>query len=134
MPVFGNIYGLDTYKENRRYFSFTVKDNNNLHVLKNELNKLLLDADHNTPTAYLLEQTGSLSVHQMVAYQTAVSTYKIVNTGKPNFTAEKMIKRSMNCNTRQGIGTVQTPGYTLKIDRKASYTGAQAYLTSWRSI
>ena len=31
LPVFGNIFGLNNYKEeNRRYFSFTVKDNNNL--------------------------------------------------------------------------------------------------------
>ena len=31
LPVFGNIFGLDNYKEeNRRYFSFTVKDNHNL--------------------------------------------------------------------------------------------------------
>ena len=43
LPVFVNIFGLDTYKEeNRRYFSFTVKDNNNLQVLQNKLNKLLL--------------------------------------------------------------------------------------------
>ena len=62
LPVFGNIFGLDNFKEeNRRYFSFTVKDNNNLQVLQNKLNKLLLDAEYNTPTAVLLQQTGSLS-------------------------------------------------------------------------
>ena len=102
----------------RYYFSFTVKDNNNLQVLQNKLNKLLLDADHNTPTADLLEQTGSLSVHKMVAYQSAVSTYKIVKTGKPKFIAEKMSKRNINCNTRQGIVTVQAPDYTLNMARE----------------
>ena len=46
LPVFGRIFGLDKYKEeNRRYFSFTVKDNHNLQVLQNKLNKLLLNAE-----------------------------------------------------------------------------------------
>ena len=70
LPVFGNIFGLDKYKEeNRRYFSFTVKDNHNLQVLQNKLNKLLLNAQYNTSTADLLQQTDSLSIHQMVAYK-----------------------------------------------------------------
>ena len=103
LPVFGNIFGLDKYKEeNRKYFSFTVKDNQNLQVIQNKLNKLLLDADHNTSTAELLHQTGSLSVHQMIAYQTAVSTYKIVKSGKPSYISAKMNLRNINLNTRQG--------------------------------
>ena len=77
LPVFGNIFGMDTYKEeNRKYFSFTVKDNNTLQVLQNKLNRLLLYAQYNTPTADLLEQTGSISIHQMVAYQTAVLRWR----------------------------------------------------------
>ena len=52
LPVFGNIFGLDKYKEeNRRYFSFTIKDNNNLQVLQNKLNRLLLGADYTTSTS-----------------------------------------------------------------------------------
>ena len=69
LPVFGNIFGLDNFKqENRRFFSFTVKDKNNPQVLQNKLNRLLLTADYNTPTEELLHQAGSLSIHQMVAY------------------------------------------------------------------
>ena len=72
---------MDTYKEeNRRYFSFTVKNNKNIQVLQNMLNRLfninLLNADYNTPTAELLHQTGSLSVHQ-----TAVTTLNIAREG-----------------------------------------------------
>jgi hypothetical protein len=52
LPVFGNIFGLDKYKEeNRRYFSFTVKGHHKLQVLQNKLNKLLLNAEYNTPTS-----------------------------------------------------------------------------------
>ena len=110
LPVFGNIFSQDTYKsENRRYLSFTVKDNNNLQVLQNKLNKLLLNAENSTPTADLLQQTGSLSIHQMVAYQTAVSTYKIVKSGKPSYIAAKMKVRELNLNTRRGVGRIIPP-------------------------
>ena len=129
MPVFGNIFGLDKYKEeNRNYFSFTSKDNNNLQVLQNKLNKLLLSADYNTPTVDLLRQTGSLSVHQMVAYQTSVTKYKIVQSGKPTYIAEKMKSRQMNLNIRQGGGTVQRPDCTLNIAREGFiYRGATLF-------
>ena len=63
LPVFGNVFSLDDYKEtNSRYTSFTTKDNNNLQVLQNKVCRLLVDADFSTPTAELLEATDSLSV------------------------------------------------------------------------
>ena len=50
LPVFGNIFGLDTYnQENMKFFSFTVKDNNNNKF--NKLNRLLFIADNNTQTS-----------------------------------------------------------------------------------
>ena len=129
LPVFGNIFGLDTYKEeNRRYFSFTVKDNNNLQVLQNKLNRMLLSADYNTPTVDLLEQTGSLSIHQMVAYQTAVATHKIVQSGKSSYIARKMKVRQMNSNTRHGDYSVVIPKYKYNIGREGFiYRGAAIY-------
>ena len=93
---------LDTHKEeNRRYFSFTVKDNNALQILQKKLNKLLLNAEYNTPTTDLLNQTDLLSIHQMVAYLTAVTTYKIVNSGKASYIAAKLKVRQMNLSTRK---------------------------------
>ena len=129
LPVFGNIFGLDTFKEeNRRYFSFTVKDNNNLQVTQNKLNRILTHADYNTSTVDLLEQTDSLSVHQMVAFQTAVGTYKIVKSGKPKYLATRLRVKQANLNTRHGAGTVVTPGYRLNIAREGFiYRGAQVY-------
>ena len=130
LPVFGNIFGLDTYKEeNRRYFSYTVKDNDKLQVLQNKLNKLLTNADHNTPTAELLDQTGSLSVHQMIAYQTVVATHKVVKSGKPAYIAAKMTVRQNNLDTRQGAGAVLPPAYNkLNLAREGFiYRGAKIY-------
>ena len=129
LPVFGNIFGLDEFKEeNRRYFSFTVKDNANLQVLQNKLNKLLTNADYNTPTVDLLEQTNSLSVHQMIAYQTGVATYKVVKSGKPSYIASKLKVRKTNLDTRQGAGTIEPPRNKRNIAREGFiYRGAQLY-------
>ena len=129
LHVFGNIFGMDTYKEvNRKYFSFTVKDNNTLQVLQNKLNRMLIGADYNTPTAELLARTGSLSIHQLVAYQTAVSTYKIVQSGKPAYISNKMKPRLMNHNTRQGANILNVPKYKLNIAREGFiFRGATIY-------
>ena len=129
LPVFGNIFGLDTYKEeNRKFFSFTVKDNNKLQTLQNKLNKMLLNAEFNTPTADLLAQTNSLSVHQMVAYQTAVTTYKIVKSGKPSYIADKMRLRQGDLATRHGDCTVVQPRYSRNIPREGFiYRGAAIF-------
>ena len=126
LPVFGNIFGLDGYKEeNRRYFSYTIKDNNNLQVLQNKLNRLLLDADNNTPTSDLLHQTGTLSVHQMVAYHTGITAHKVVKSGKPSYLAEKMKVRRMDQNTRQGGSKLVLPDYELNICKEGFiYRGA----------
>ena len=119
LPVFGNVFGLDNYKEvNRRYYSFTVKDNNNLQVLQNKLNRLLLDADYNTSTQELLNRTDTLSIHQMIAYQTAVNTYKIIKSGKPTYVAMKMKGRQLSMATRQSASTVTVPGYKLNLARE----------------
>ena len=120
---------METYKEeNRRFFSFTIKDNNTLQVLQNKLNKILLDAEYNTPTEDLLNQTDSLSIHQMIAYHTAESTYKIVQSGKPSYIAAKMQVRKGNQNNRQGAGTVSQPGYTLNMAREGFiYRGATIF-------
>ena len=87
-------------------------------MLQNKLNKLLLTADYNTPTEDLLHQTGSLSIHQMVAYQTAVSTYKIVKSGKPSYIATRWRGRELNTDTRQGAGLLIPPRYKLNIAKE----------------
>ena len=40
LPLYGNVFGLDEYKEDSsRYQSFTKKDNQKLQVLQNNLNR-----------------------------------------------------------------------------------------------
>ena len=97
-------------------------------MLQNKLNKLLQNDKYNTPIADLLQQTDSLSIHQMVAYQTAVTTYKIIKADKPSYIAAKMKLINMNLNTRQGVGIVQIPNYTLNIFKEGFiYRGAAIF-------
>ena len=64
----------------------------------------------------------------MIAYQTAVSTYKIIKSGKPTYIAMKMKGRQMNIATRQGASTVSVPGYKLNIAREGFiYRGATIF-------
>ena len=110
LPMFGNVFGLDVYKEeNNKYTSFTTSDNNKLQVLQNSLNRLLTGADYNTPTTELLDQTNSLSIQQMVAFQTMVMTYKITRSKKPTYLAKKMQSRSNQTNLRGRSGRVLQP-------------------------
>ena len=128
LSVFGNVFGLDTYKEgNTRYTSFTTKDNNKLQVLQNKLNRLIIKADNNTSTAELLERTGSLSIQQTIAYQTATMTQRIIQSKKPMYIAEKLKIHSSNLNLRRQR-TIEQPKYKLSIAREGFiYRSASLY-------
>ena len=89
---------------------------------------MLLNAEYNTPTADLLEQTSSLSVHQMIAYQTADTTHKVVKSGKPSYIANKMRVRTMDMNIRKGVSTLLRPRCKLHITREGFvYRGETIY-------
>ena len=119
LPVFGNVFGLDKYKEtNSKYTSFTVSDNRKLQVLQNSLNRLLTGAEYNTPTLELLKQSDSLSVQQMIAFQTMVMTYKILKSRKPSYLANKMKVRNDNRNLRGYSGGVQASSQSLSIAKE----------------
>ena len=99
LPVFGHVFGLDNYKEeNSRYTSFTVTDNNRIRVIQNKLNRLLTGAPYHTPTKELLQMTDSLSIQQMIAFQTLVMTHKILKSKKPTYLASHM---TMNLNSKE---------------------------------
>ena len=114
LPVFGNVFGLEKYKEvNSRYTSFTTRDNHNLQVLQNKLNRLLTGSNWYTPTCELLEQSNSLSIQQMIAFQTMVMTYKILKSRKPTYLSNKFQenKNSRNQNLLQ-------PNQSLSISKE----------------
>ena len=119
LPVFGNVFGLEQYKEtNSRYTSFTVSDNNQLQMLQNKVNRLLLGADYNTSTADLVRDTESLSVQQMIAYQTTVAVHKVVQSNKPTYLANKMKVKNQSMHLRGRLGSIGQPEHSLSIARE----------------
>ena len=108
LPVFGNVFGLDEYKEeNSRYQTFTVNDNYTLQVLQNKMNRLLTQAEYNTPTVKLLDDTDSLSILQMIANQSAILAYKIIKSGKPQYLAQKLQQKKEGMVLRGNLGSIR---------------------------
>ena len=119
LPVYGNVLGLEEYKEdNSRYQSFTASDNKKLQVLQNNLNRVLLNARYDTSTVTLLRDTSSLSVQQMIAYHTALLAYKIVKEGKPSYLKDRLQKRSVGVNLREGRGSLVLKRKKIAITRE----------------
>ena len=126
LPVFGNVLGLEEYKEdNSRYQSFTFKDNSNLQVLQNKLNRMLLNAPKTTSTQKLLDDTASLSIQQMIGYHSAILAYKIIKSGKPTYLARKLIQKKEGMQLRGRLGRIHPPTKKLSISKEGFlYRGA----------
>ena len=91
LPLFSNIWGLDSCKEGgTRFISFTKEYNRRIQVLQNKVASLLVGI-YTMSTKELLFKSGDLSVQQMGAYQTLVMTKKIVLNQKPKYLADKLL-------------------------------------------
>ena len=88
--VFGNVVGIDEYKDSNRIAGMTVQDCNKLQVLQNSVMRLLLRNSDRMSTSELLRQTNSLSINQMIAYYTPVAVHKILTSGQPANLAERL--------------------------------------------
>ena len=82
--------------------AYTKRVNNDLQVLQNSLNRLLIRKWDNRPTEELCEETGSLSVQQIIAYSSMVTAFKIIRSKKPTYLYSKF-----NLNDR-GTAFLQT--------------------------
>ena len=98
LPLFVNVWGLPTMDDtNRRSVAFGKEDCRKLQVLQNKtLRYKSGNFELNTPTSVLLDATKDLSVHQLGAYQTLVTVFRIVTTGQPRYLAEKLTLRKPN--------------------------------------
>ena len=103
LPVFGNVFGLENYKEdNSRYQSFTTKENKNLQVLQNKAARIVTRLSWGTATRTLLNQIGWLSVKQLYLYQyhSLLLVFKMQHSGKPAYLKEKF-RNNFAYQTRQ---------------------------------
>ena len=86
LPLYSNVWGIDTMDDtDRRSPSFSKADCRKLQVMQNKILRLKSGiADRNTHTSDLLDATGDMSVHQLGAYQTLVTVFRILRSGQPN--------------------------------------------------
>ena len=50
----------------------------------------MTNSGYETPTVHLLEETGYLSIHQLIAYHTLLTVFKVVRTGQPTYMARRL--------------------------------------------
>ena len=127
--MFGGIPSMDD--TNRRFVAFTKEDCRKLQVLQNKtLRYKTVNYGLNVPTSDLLEATKDLSVHQLAAYHTLVTVFRVVTTGQPEYLAEKLILRRPEQDrifpSRQ-VNTIQT-NCSLTISRSGFlYRGSKLW-------
>ena len=131
LPVFGNVLSMEKYSDqNSRFQSYTMKDNYKLQVLQNNLNRVLLNAKYDTPTEVLLKETNSLSVQQMIAYQSAVLAHKIINSGKPSYIADRMQRIEAGLDLRGSKGKIRLVKRKLAITKEGFIYRASVILNN----
>ena len=111
LPLYCNTWGLDNYVEGmQRFTSFNKEDNRRIQVLQNAVCRLLLDRRERDRTHYfkqnistreLLEVTGDLSIHQLGAHSTLMMLKRILQSGKPEYLASKLVTHNSQ-DTRSG--------------------------------
>ena len=114
LPVYGNVFDLDKYKDSKsRYVNFTIRDNNMLQVLQNKLNRVLTRCPRRTPTAELIKKAQCLSVQQLIAFQTLITMFKIIHTSKPFYLINKIRFKVNEHNLRNKQNIIDIPKYRL---------------------
>ena len=119
LAVIGNVSGMFNYREGTRMAGMTADDINKLQVIQNSLNRLLTGARKGTPTKDLLERTDRMSIMQMVAYHTLTIVHKVIQTGKPEYIANKLeVVNGTELERRAWGGTtIRVPRYNREISR-----------------
>ena len=89
--LYGTVTGIDTLEEaDTRQNSFTKACLKSLQVLENKVLRLLTGHGYDTPVLQLLEDSGFLSVNQLIAFSIIKTVYKIKISGEPLYLAERL--------------------------------------------
>ena len=92
LPIFSNVWGLPYLDDsNRKFSAFTKDDCRRLQVLQNKTQIIITGIrELNTPTDVLLRPTDSLSVHQLGAYHSVTTAFKVIHSGKPEYLSRNL--------------------------------------------
>ena len=102
MNLWGGLWDIPGTMDNTTRTSITKVDMKRLQVLQNKTMRLQTNMDYRTPTSELLIKTGKLSVHQMVAYTTAVQVYNISRNQEPRYHYDRLFTGIQDFQTRGG--------------------------------
>ena len=94
--------------------------------------RLQLHADRSTPTTNLLEQSNSLSVHQLGAYSILNQVYSIHRSQKPDYHFKRLFP-----DVDEGVGTRSSLISNARIDFNLSLGRGSFFYQAvrlWRSI
>ena len=133
ITVWGAVWGIpgDMDVENRRSISTTKEDMRKLQVLQNKALRLYLRKPYDTPTSTLLLLGNQLSVHQLVAYHSAVQVFKIKESQKPSYHYERLFSRSQSTRSLTSITDANRIDYELALARNSFFYQASRI---WNSL
>ena len=98
----GGVWAIPGTLDNSTRTSITKADMKRLQVLQNKTMRLETNMEYRTPTTELLARTRKLSVHQMVAYTTAVQVYNISRQQEPRYHYDRLFTGVEDALTRGG--------------------------------
>ena len=104
----------------RRSWAFSKEDCRRLQVLQNKALRLIVKTnDRCTPTNSLLEWTNELSVHQLGAFHSCVTAFRIMRSGKPEYLANQLSLRNNDVEEITGRNSFKLPhqSYDLSVGR-----------------
>ena len=100
MNVWGGLWDIPGTVDNTNRTSITKNDMKRLQVLQNKTMRMETGLDYKTPTAELLNRTRKLSVHQMIAYSTAVQVFNISRNHEPKYHYDRLFGSTIDIGTR----------------------------------
>ena len=128
LQLFGNVWGVPNFDENRRRFSaFTKDDNRRLQSLQNRVLRLQTGLPQDTPLTILLERANEMSVMQQTAFHTINTVHKVVTSGQPGYLAERLKLRTEGGGIfpHRHLNTIAIPDVELTLSRGGfCYRGA----------
>ena len=133
ITVWGAVWGIpgDLDQEKRRSISTTKEDMRKLQVLQNKALRLYLRKPYDTPTSDLLLLSNQLSVHQLVAYHSAVQVFKIRESQKPSYHFERLFARSQSSRYSSSSTEANRIDYEISLARNSFFFQASRI---WNSL
>ena len=99
-------------EENARSItSISKEDMRKLQVLQNAVLRLQTGLGWFTPTEFLVKRSGQLSVHQLVAYHSALQVFKCRRTKQPDHMYKRLFQNNDN---RSGLRSVSNQDISLQ--------------------